>query len=104
MRGILTIIPPLVIYCLSISAFAQYHATGHQQISGSEILVTGPGSYSIPGTTYRLTNDVTSAKTTIFLGKDVTLDLNGYTIRYADAPYEHILNSGFEAGEKGWDL
>lgn len=104
MRRILAIFHLFVIYFLSISVFAQYRATGHQQLSGNEIPVTGPGSYSIPGTTYRLMNDVSSTKTTIFLGKDVTLDLNGYTIRYADAPYEHIPNSGFEEEEKGWDL
>ena len=51
-----------------------------------------------------LVKDITSATSTIFLGKDVTLDLNGYTIKYADGNYGHIFNSGFEEGEKGWDL
>ena len=41
---------------------------------------------------------------TIFLGKDVTLDLNGFTLRYADGTYNHISNSGFEEGLKGWDI
>jgi hypothetical protein len=49
-------------------------------------------------------NDITSVSSTLFLGKDVTLDLNGYTVKYADAGYEHIPNSGFEKGTVGWDL
>ena len=66
--------------------------------------VKAPGSYAKAGTTYVLTNNITSATSPIFLGKNVTLDLNGYTIKYADGNYEHIINSGFEEGEKGWDL
>ncbi len=40
----------------------------------------------------------------LFLGKDVVLDLNGYTLKYADADYEHIPNAGFEKGLEGWDI
>jgi hypothetical protein len=32
------------------------------------------------------------------------LILNGYTIKYAAANYQHILNAGFEEGDKSWDL
>ncbi|HET9487924.1 MAG TPA: hypothetical protein VFO54_10830 [Chryseosolibacter sp.] len=49
-------------------------------------------------------NDISHPMTPIFLGKDVTLDLNGYTIRFAHGDYEHLPNSGFEEGEKDWDL
>src|SRR5882762_3860700 len=83
---------------------AQFSPTAHKTPSGNSVPVSGPGSYGIPGTTYMLVNDISSPKTAIFLGKDVTLDLNGYSIRYADGNYEHIPNSGFEEGEKGWDL
>ena len=65
---------------------------------------TSTGSYAKPGTTYVLANDITSTTSPIFLGKNVTLDLNGYTIKYANANYRHIANSGFEEGLKGWDV
>ena len=89
---------------VSTRCVGQYKAVNHVNMRGHEVPIHEPGSYGLPGTTYRLMNDITSTRSTIFLGKDVTLDLNGYTLRYADAPYEHIPNSGFEEGEKGWDL
>ncbi|MEP7107568.1 MAG: hypothetical protein ABI760_06285 [Ferruginibacter sp.] len=92
---------PLV---LATPSFAQYSVTKHRLPTGSEVAVSAPGSYSKPGTTYVLVKDITSDASTIFLGKDVTLDLNGYKIRYADGNYKHIFNSGFEEGTKGWDL
>lgn len=66
--------------------------------------VTRPGSYEVPGTTYRLENDITCERSALFLGKDVTLDLNGFTITYAAGSYINIPNRGFEEGTKGWDL
>jgi hypothetical protein len=84
--------------------FSQYHPVEHRSISGKEVPVVSPGNYSQTGTTYVLTKNITSERSTIFLGKDVILDLNGYTIKYADAKYEHIPNSGFEEGIQGWDL
>jgi len=105
MKKTLTTVIVLSMFLSAVSTcFSQYHQYAHRKISGNEIAVTGPGYYLKPGTTYVLANDITSAKSTVFLGKDVTLDLNGYTIRYADARYEHVLNSGFEEGVKGWDL
>jgi hypothetical protein len=94
----------VAILCFTTTGFAQYSPVQHQHLAGNEVAVSGPGSYDVPGTTYKLVNDITSEKSTLFLGKDVTLDLNGYTLRYADAAYEHIPNSGFEEGERGWDL
>ena len=88
---------------IATRAHAQFSPTAHKTPSGNSVPVNGPGNYGIPGTTYMLVNDISSPKTTIFLGKDVTLDLNGYTIRYAAGNYEHIPNSGFEEGEKDWD-
>jgi len=89
---------------ITTESFAQYSMTKHRLPTGNEIPVNAPGSYAKPGAMYVLVKDITSAKSTIFLGKDVTLDLNGYTIKYADGNYGHIVNSGFEEGEKGWDF
>ncbi len=82
----------------------QFVLPKHTQADENVVQVTAPGSYGSPGTTYMLANDITSPGTAIFLGKDVTLDLNGFTIKYADGNYDHIMNSGFEEGDKGWDL
>lgn len=89
---------------LANHAEAQYHETSHRPLPEGVVAVSEPGSYAVPGTTYMLTKDISSPMTSVFLGKDVTLDLNGYTIRYADGDYENIPNAGFEEGEKGWDL
>jgi hypothetical protein len=83
---------------------AQYRESEHKEIPDGVIAVSGPGSYGKPGSTYMLTQDITSDRSTLFLGKDVTLDLNGYTLSYADGDYEHIPNYGFEEGLKGWDV
>jgi hypothetical protein len=89
---------------VTATCFSQYHPVEHRKISGKEEGVTTAGIYARAGTTYVLTNDITSETSTLFLGKDVTIDLNGYTVKYADAGYEHIPNSGFEEGLTGWDL
>jgi hypothetical protein len=83
---------------------AQYQPVEHRTISENEIAVKTAGSYAEEGATYVLANDISSEKSTVFLGKDVTLDLNGYTIKYADATYGHIQNGGFEEGLAGWDV
>jgi hypothetical protein len=89
---------------LTPAVFSQYHPVQHREVSGNEIPVLEAGSYSQAGTTYVLAKDITSERSTLFLGKDVTLDLNGFAVKYADAKYEHIPNSGFEEGITGWDL
>lgn len=86
------------------AGYAQYHPVAHRKVLAGEISVTAAGSYARPGMTYVLVNDISSPRSAIFLGKDVTLDLNGYTIKYADGGYQHIPNSGFEEGTRGWDL
>jgi CubicO group peptidase (beta-lactamase class C family) len=85
---------------ISAAFLERVHSTSPDHV----IPVTGPGIYAKPGTTYRLANDISSDRSTIFLGKDVTLDLNGYTLSYADGYYEHVPNYGFEEGLKGWDV
>ena len=84
--------------------YAQYKESKHKTITEEAIAVTKPGNYGKPGATYMLVNDISSDMSPVFLGKDVTLDLNGYTITYADGNYEHIPNYGFEEGLKGWDI
>ncbi len=78
--------------------------TQAKEIPEGAIPVSKAGNYAEAGATYILTNDIVSEKSAIFLGKDVTLDLNGHTITYAGGHYEHIPNSGFENGLEGWDV
>ncbi len=94
----------ILLLIVSQSAMAQYRQSEHKPMPAGAIPVTGPGSYGKAGATYMLMNDIHGERSTIFLGKDVTLDLNGYTITYADASYNHVKNYGFEEGLDGWDL
>jgi len=101
MNKIIAVLSGLV---LSSNCFSQYHPVMHRSISGNEVPVSSSGNYARAGTTYVLANDITSDRSTLFLGKNITLDLNGYTIKFADAGYQHISNSGFEDGLREWDL
>src|SRR5690606_5053496 len=83
---------------------AQFSETAHRQLEAEEIPVSEPGYYGESGKTYVLVNDISSTGTPIFLGNNVTLDLNGFEITYADAGYEHIPNYSFEDGLVGWDF
>ena len=95
----------LLVICLpSVKVSAQYKQLEHKKPTADVIPVNKPGSYSLPGATYLLVNDISSARSAIFLGNDVTLDLNGYSITFADTSYEHIPNFSFEEGTKYWDL
>lgn len=95
----------LFLMCLfSYPLIAQYSQTVHRAAAAGEIEISQAGSYDIPGATYILVNDISSPNSTLFLGKDVTLDLNGYTLSYADGGYEHIPNYSFEEGLAGWDV
>ncbi|MBK8088854.1 MAG: Ig-like domain-containing protein [Chitinophagaceae bacterium] len=98
------LLPNLLMIFFAVPGEAQYTPSQHRLPKDNEVGVSAPGSYAKAGTTYMLTKNITSAKSAIFLGKDVTLDLNGYTIKYADGNYQHIFNSGFEQGLKGWDV
>lgn len=95
-----------IITILSISLLVSAGFTFSNPLPDGEAVVpvTRAGSYDEPGTTYRLENDIHCERSAIFLGKDVTLDLNGYTITYAGGSYGNIPNRGFEEGTKGWDL
>ena len=97
----------VIIAVLFMSHFgvnAQYNTAEHQSLPDGVIAVSEPGNYGEPGASYMLTQDISSDRSTLFLGKDVTLDLNGYTITYANGDYEHVPNYGFEEGLKGWDI
>jgi hypothetical protein len=94
----------LFIGLIPFMGYSQYVENVHRAITGNEVAVTDAGIYAREGTDYVLTNDISSRGSTLFLGKNVTLDLNGYTLRFADAGYGHIPNSGFEEGSTGWDF
>ena len=91
-----SLIALFIIPLFSFNLFGQYVPVEHKGLPYGVIPVEGPGSYDQPGATYMLTGNIASIRSTIFLGKDVTLDLNGYTLTYADGDYEHIPNFGFE--------
>ncbi len=86
------------------SGLGQFRQTEHRLPTAEEIPVSSPGCYGEAGKTYVLVNDLKSVKSTLFLGKDVTLDLNGYSLTYADGNYGHLANYSFENGLEGWDL
>lgn len=87
-----------------MSLKSQYVQHDHKSLPQGVMPVTRPGSYDKSGATYMLQNDIHAERSAIFLGKDVTLDLNGYTITYADGNYQHVKNYGFEDGLTGWDI
>lgn len=88
----------------STSLFAQYSPVKSRELSSHEVPITGPGFYAEPGTTYVLTQNIRSERSGIFLGKDIILDLNGFTLTFADGDYQNLGNPGFEEGVRGWDL
>ena len=96
----------LIITCILLpsESYGQYNPVRHRLPESGEIPVTEAGNYGTEGKTYLLVNDISSPRTAIFLGKDVTLDLNGYTLTYSDGNYDHIANGSFEDGIRGWDL
>ena len=100
---ILNLITVLLIAGLS-KGYGQFKQIEHRVPATEEIPVNTPGFYGEPGKTYVLVGDLKSVKSTLFLGKDVTLDLNGYILTYADGNYEHVPNYSFEKGIDGWDV
>jgi hypothetical protein len=88
----------------SVNAMGQYVQPEHKSLSGNVSPVTKPGSYAAPRATYMLVNDISSPRSAIFPGKDVTLDLNAYTVTFADTVYEQIPNFSFEEGLKDWSI
>ena len=94
----------LMVFLSSEKVEAQYKQKKHKTKIEGEIAVNKPGSYAVPGATYMLMNDISSPRSAIFLGKDVTLDLNGYSITFADSSYEYVPNFSFEDGLKNWDF
>lgn len=95
----------IIVLCHAyVDVSAQYCHTKHKPLPEGVLPVSMPGSYAIAGATYMLVNDISSPRSAIFLGKDITLDLNGYTITFADTCYEHVPNYSFEEGVMGWDI
>ena len=94
----------LLFFIIVTESHGQFTDYGHKAAQEGVEAINQPGYYGKEGTTYMLTQDITSDKSAIFLGKDITLDLNGYTITYAGGNYEHVPNFGFEEGLTGWDI
>ena len=94
----------LVFAVLAEVAAAQYRAVEHREINEGEIAVTEPGFLAEEGKTYVLTKDISSPGIAVMLAKNVTLDLNGYTVTYTAGNYEHVPNFSFEEGLKDWDV
>jgi len=95
----------LLVITSATGALGGYKAvTPRKDLKPGQIAVTKPGSYAEAGKTYVLMNDISSPASAVFLGKDVTLDLNGHTIAYADGGYQHVPNMSFEDGLTGWDV
>lgn len=93
-----------LIYLISFKGYSQYRQVTPRDPVNGEIAVSKAGNLDVSGATYILVDDISSERNTLFLGNNVTLDLNGYSIKFADADYKQISNSGFEEGLNGWDL
>ncbi len=94
----------IAICCITKTVLAQYKPVARRQPVTGEIPVYNAGAFAKEGAKYILMNDIESEGSTVFLGKNVELDLNGHTIYYAKGNYNHILNGGFEEGVTGWDI
>ena len=62
---------------------AAYQPVKPRDLKPGEIAVDKPGNCDKEGATYVLTQDVSAPTSALFLGKNVTLDLNGHTLTYA---------------------
>ena len=78
------------------AAAAEYKEAAHKPLPPGAIAVTKPGPCDQPGKTYVLMQDIRVDAGGLVLASGVTLDLNGYTLTYAGAKYEHVPNYGFE--------
>ncbi len=85
-------------------ASGQFFSVTSREPEGNEIPVYESGYYDKPGATYILMNDISSSTSSVFLGKDVIFNLNGYTLTFCDDKYEHVPNFSFEEGLKHWDF
>jgi len=85
------------------AALAGWRQAEPREPKQGEIPVSAPGNCDKAGATYILTKDITSTTSGLFLGNNLTLDLNGHTLTYA-AGYAGVPNCGFEDGLAGWDV
>lgn len=92
----------LAILLLVGQVFGDYETVFPRDLQAGEVAVSGPGTYGKAGTTYVLTGDIRAPRSALFLGKNVVLDLNGYTVTYADG-YRHLTNHDFSDALKGWN-
>lgn len=100
------------------TASQSFDVTVHAPLQANTILIDqawllqrGEGPYILDQayTTYVLQTDVTVPGTAfVALNRDITLDLNGYTVTYGDRNPIMVFNGGFEQGSgntaPGWNL
>ncbi len=99
------IVQLFILSCLPVFRVkAQYTAKETGSAEMNAIPVNQPGNYGVEGAVYVLEKDISSPGSAIFLGKDVTFDLNGHTITFADTTYEHVPNFNFEEGLEHWEM
>ncbi len=94
----------LILFLLNIQFSAWSQQIGHRKPGDHEIPVYRDTILNHQGGSYILMNDIYASRSAFFLAKDITLDLNGFTIHYASDHYGSIFNSGFERGIEGWDV
>ena len=94
----------LALSLASLAAADGYQPVTPRALKPGEIPVSAAGNYTEAGKTYVLTQDISAPASALFLGKDVTLDLNGHSITYDAAAYQPVPNGGFEDGLAGWDV
>ena len=93
-----------VLSALAAPLRAEFKPVEPKPVPAGCIETRAPGRCDQPGKTYVLTQDIRADTSALFLANNVTLDLNGHTVTYAGAAYEHVPNYGFEEGLAGWDV
>jgi hypothetical protein len=90
---------------VSQSAAATFRTLPTQEVIELGSSITTPYILSKRGAIYRLTGDIVAPRTAFGVAaRDVTLDLNGHTVTYADGVAVAIPNGGFEEPlSVGWD-
>lgn len=80
---------------VSVTVRAAWQPAPPREPQAGEIPVTAPGNCDQAGAAYILVRDIAAPASALFLGQDVTLDLNGHTLTYA-ADYANVPNCGVE--------
>ncbi|MCB4756111.1 MAG: hypothetical protein LHV69_03610 [Elusimicrobia bacterium] len=79
------------------AAWLSQHGPAPYVLDQSDTIYVLKTSITVDGTAFLLGSETTRAT-------NVSLDLNGYTITYANMDFTGVQNPGFENGSSGWDL